>query len=156
MSNDCITYFESIDDKLDKQMLDIAQIQQDMDYVVRVVNDINDMLSITPPEPPPPVDTITVIVKPPLLKNQVPLQVMRGHNKAGYALWKVFLDMFGKRMCPKRGKRLNVFAKVIVGDGRNNAFRVVPGQVVDGRPVPIIPWTHIFVRHTECDLKTTR
>lgn len=149
MNDDCTTYFESIDEKLDLGLLDVAQIQQDVDNVVRVVNEINDKL--TPPEPPfpPQADIITVVVKPPITKKQIPLRRVRDHNRAGYPLWGIYYSGSGRRVCPKRGKELQVYEKIVRGDGRKNAYRLVPGQVVDGRPIPPPSTAYILVRHTE-------
>jgi len=146
MSNDCIAYLDSILEKLGKEMLDVAQIQQDMDYVVRVVNEINDKPSVPTP-PPPATETIAVIVNPPLFKNQVPLREVKRFNLAGRMIWRVHYDAQGKRICPKRGKRLIVYKDVVKGDGRTFAYQLVGGQVVDGRTIPAN--LYILARHVE-------
>ncbi len=144
MSNDCITYLESILEKLNTQMTYLQDIQITLNEMLL------DDTPPTPPEPPAPAPgTMVVVVDTPLLKRQVPLQKVRGHNNAGYPTWRVYLDVQGKRVCPKDGKELVVFDELILGDGRNNAWQLAPWQVVDGHLIPADIPVFIFERHVE-------
>lgn len=135
--------FGSIMTVLDEIAFDVAQIQQDVDNIGSVVNEVLAKLETVPP---PPDHIMEVVVKTPLFKTQVPLQRKRGQNKAGYALWAVYLDVYGRRISPKNGKVLVVLKDVVIADGRNNAYRLFPGQTVDGRIMT--GREYIFVRHT--------
>lgn len=131
MSSECITYLEDILEKLGK-VLGLLE-------------------GVTPPKPPfpPQADIITVVVKPPFTKNQIPLREVKKLNRAGYPIWRIYLDQKGKRVRPKRGDALRVYEKIVRADGGKHAYRLIPDQVVDGRKMPTPSTAYIFVRHTE-------
>lgn len=131
MSNDCIAYLDDILEKLGK-VLDAVE-------------------TVTPLPPPTPPSRTIVVVKPPLLRNQVPLREVKRLNDAGRPVWRIYYDQYGRRICPKAGKELEVYNEIVKADGgiAKFAYRLTAGQVVDGRQIPVIPKLFILVRHTE-------
>lgn len=131
MSNDCITYLGDILEKLGRVL---ALLE-----------------GVTPPEPPfpPQADIITVVVKPPGIKKQIPLREIKKLNKAGYPVWRIYLDQNGKRVRPKRGDELRVYEKIVRGDGGNLAYRLTPAQIINGHIVPTPSTLYVLVMHTE-------
>jgi len=144
MSNDCITYLDAILEKL-------GVLENALVGMGEVLGAIETLLVASEPPlpapPPPAAETIAIIVNPPLFKNQVPLREVKRFNLAGRMIWRVHYDAQGKRICPKRGKRLIVYKDVVKGDGRTFAYQLVGGQVVDGRTIPAN--LYILARHVE-------
>jgi hypothetical protein len=76
-----------------------------------------------------------------------PLRYAKRENKAGMPVMVIY-ESKGKRIVFKAGQEVKVYPGVVIGDGGNRYWKVLPGQSdMYGRYVPSSPPLFIFGKH---------
>ena len=101
-------------------------------------------LTETQEKPPPPNDDEPETVFKRVIGDKAVMVEFVKKNPEGYPRYRVPL-VVKDRVVARVTRVVEVFPKIILADGRNNVYELVPGKLIDGKKVP----EDLFVRVSE-------